>query len=779
MGCYQHSIYVPFSFLSILCEARIRNASSEQAKIELPNMFPHLPFQYRHLLRLLPVVLLGIAILFAQMVPAIAQSQPAAPAATAPAPTPSPATSLPSKVEDLLKLMADPDVQKWVAQQKAGTPVGAPAETAVQREELAFDAAFERVRHHLEAEAEAIPRFPAELGRLISTLEAELAGYGPLRVLLLIGFFIAAGFIVQWIFWRLTAGARRWMAVSSLHTTRSRLMNMAARLLYGTALVGSFALGSIGVFLAFAWPPTLRQIVLGYLMVVLIVRAAYVVLDFLLAPPKKALPTERPHFRVLPVSDQSSAYWTRKLTLIVGWFAFGFVTVSLLNSLGFPPASRLLVAYALGIVLLALGIEAVWHRPVYASVDAEEPANRRGRSWLLTLLFVTLWILWVASAMRLFWILAAIVALPAAIRAARRAVHNVLDPVIAEGGTSAGPSVIAAVVERGVRAALIIATILFVGNRIGLDYTAIAAQETMLTRLVRGALTAVIILLAADFVWQVVKTLIDQRIQEASKPGVPGTEAARRKDRVRTLLPIARNVLMIVVAVMAVLMALSSLGVEIGPLIAGAGIVGVAVGFGAQTVVKDVISGIFYLLDDAFRVGEYIQSGSYKGTVESFSLRSVMLRHHRGAVYTVPFSALGAIQNMSRDWAIDKITITITYDSDPELARKLIKKIGLELAQDPEFAASTIEPLKMQGIDEFGDSGMILRMKIKTKPGEQFAIKRRALKMIRQAFEENNIKLAVPTVQVAGEAEGKAAAAQAMLAKAKADAAAQAAAESG
>src|ERR671912_508311 len=141
-------------------------------------------------------------------------------------------------------------------------------------------------------------------------------------------------------------------------------------------------------------------------------------------------------------------------------------------------------------------------------------------------------------------------------------------------------------------------------------------------------------------------------------------------------------------------MALSALGVEIGPLIAGAGIVGVAIGFGSQTLVKDVFSGVFYLLDDAFRVGEYIQSGSYKGTVESFSLRSIKLRHHRGPVYTVPFGELGAVQNMSRDWVIDKFQINLTYDTDLEKARKLIKRIGQDLAEDPEFARQIIEPLK-------------------------------------------------------------------------------------
>ena len=122
--------------------------------------------------------------------------------------------------------------------------------------------------------------------------------------------------------------------------------------------------------------------------------------------------------------------------------------------------------------------------------------------------------------------------------------------------------------------------------------------------------------------------------------------------------------LAVLLATVAVLMVLSGLGVEIGPLIAGAGIFGVAIGFGSQTLVKDVISGVFYMLDDAFRVGEYIQSGSYKGTVELFSLRSVKLRHHRGPVFTVPFGALGAVQNMSRDWVIDKFMIRVPFDTD-------------------------------------------------------------------------------------------------------------------
>ena len=127
---------------------------------------------------------------------------------------------------------------------------------------------------------------------------------------------------------------------------------------------------------------------------------------------------------------------------------------------------------------------------------------------------------------------------------------------------------------------------------------------------------------------------------------------------------------------MAVLMALSALGVQIGPLIAGAGVIGVAIGFGSQTLVRDIISGMFYLLDDAFRVGEYIVSGTFRGTVEGFSLRSIRLRHHRGPLFTVPFGNLGAVQNLSRDWVIDKITFNVPFDTDVAKVKKIVKRVS-------------------------------------------------------------------------------------------------------
>ncbi|MBM3525340.1 MAG: mechanosensitive ion channel family protein [Alphaproteobacteria bacterium] len=242
--------------------------------------------------------------------------------------------------------------------------------------------------------------------------------------------------------------------------------------------------------------------------------------------------------------------------------------------------------------------------------------------------------------------------------------------------------------------------------------------------------------------------------RNAAAAASPG--AVRRLD---TLLPLLRKFLIVVLAVIVVLTTLSALGIEIGPLLAGAGIVGIAIGFGSQTLVKDIISGLFFLLDDAFRVGEYIESGRTRGTVESFSLRSVKLRHHRGALHTVPFGELRAITNYSRDWVIDKLTFGVTYDTDLDKVKKIIKQVSKELMADPELAPHILEPLKSQGVSEFGDFAIQLRLKIKTVPGEQFVIRRTIYDKLKKAFAASDVKFAFPTVTVesAGDAAGAAA----------------------
>jgi moderate conductance mechanosensitive channel len=271
----------------------------------------------------------------------------------------------------------------------------------------------------------------------------------------------------------------------------------------------------------------------------------------------------------------------------------------------------------------------------------------------------------------------------------------------------------------------------------------------------RPVLEAALTVVAAWVLWTAIGAIIDEKMPQAVRPGEADHAVPGSVSRLRTLLPLLRHAVLIIIVVAGAIDALERLGFNIGPLLAGLGIFGIAIGFGAQTLVRDVISGVFFLLEDAFRVGEYIESGNYKGTVEGFSIRSVRLRHHRGPVYTVPFGLLGAIQNQSRDWVIDKIMVSINFDSDLEKARRLIKQIGLDLQNDPEFAPLILQPLKMQGVENFGDHAVQIRAKMMTVPGEQFAIRRKAYAMIKKAFDENGIKF---PWQDAGEGEAATAA---------------------
>jgi small-conductance mechanosensitive channel len=199
---------------------------------------------------------------------------------------------------------------------------------------------------------------------------------------------------------------------------------------------------------------------------------------------------------------------------------------------------------------------------------------------------------------------------------------------------------------------------------------------------------------------------------------------------------------------MVVMIILSSLGVDIGPLLAGAGVVGLAIGFGAQTLVRDIVSGVFFLLDDAFRVGEYIDLGNVKGTVEKISIRSMQLRHHRGALNTVPFGEISYLTNYSRDWAIMKLEFRVTYDTDVALVKKIFKQINTELMANPEIAPNLIAPLKSQGVMSMEDSAMVIRAKFTAKPGEQFVIRREVYTRVQKAFEEAGIKFAHRQVTV-------------------------------
>lgn len=271
------------------------------------------------------------------------------------------------------------------------------------------------------------------------------------------------------------------------------------------------------------------------------------------------------------------------------------------------------------------------------------------------------------------------------------------------------------------------------------------------------SLDVMVILFFGYVIYHAVRIWIDNKIVEEGgddTPLAPGDEGgASSASRLATLLPLFRNFMLVVVAVSVIFSAFMEIGVNLSPLFASAGVVGLAIGFGAQTLVRDIFSGAFYLFDDAFRKGEYVDIGSVKGTVEKISVRSFQLRHHLGPLHTIPFGEIQVLTNYSRDWVMMKLPLRLTYDTDVEQVRKLVKKLGQQLLEDPEIGHTFLQPLKSQGVLEMQDSAMIVRVKFMAKPGDQWVIRKRVYQEIRDLFEREGIRFAhrEVTVRIASE----------------------------
>lgn len=237
----------------------------------------------------------------------------------------------------------------------------------------------------------------------------------------------------------------------------------------------------------------------------------------------------------------------------------------------------------------------------------------------------------------------------------------------------------------------------------------------------------------------------EERAEAGGEGGPPGGMGA---SRLATVLPLIRWVALGSIIGFTLLLAMSQAGVDIAPLLAGAGVFGLAIGFGAQTLVKDVVSGLFFLVDDAFRQGEYIDVGGTLGTVEKISIRSVQLRHHRGAVHTIPYGEIAKVTNFSRDWVIVKLKFTVPFGTDPNKVKKIFKTIGKDMEAMPEFKNDFMQPFKSQGVLEFDDVGIVLRGKFMARPGTQFMIRKEIFNRIHSAFAEAGIEFARREVRV-------------------------------
>jgi small-conductance mechanosensitive channel len=271
-------------------------------------------------------------------------------------------------------------------------------------------------------------------------------------------------------------------------------------------------------------------------------------------------------------------------------------------------------------------------------------------------------------------------------------------------------------------------------------------DERAWDRLTRVGRSTGITLFTAFVLWELFKYATEAymyRITQKNTPGGEGNQVAGSiAARFDTLMPMIRVTVATIIAIIAALVALDDLGVNTAPLLAGASVLGLAISFGSQALVKDIVSGIFYLADDAFRVGEYIHCGGAEGTVEGFTLRSIRLRHPNGQIQVIPFGDLGQIANYSRDWAAIKFNLRFARDTDLEKLREATKKVSADLMAEPDLKADILEPLKIHSVAEVADNALVVRFKLKTRPGSTGTVQDRALRHMLKNMPELGVAFA-------------------------------------
>lgn len=261
---------------------------------------------------------------------------------------------------------------------------------------------------------------------------------------------------------------------------------------------------------------------------------------------------------------------------------------------------------------------------------------------------------------------------------------------------------------------------------------------------VAGVVRILLILILAVGFWELGGVALGGVFRRAAER----SETARRAAQLRSLEPMTRSALRAVVAVFTGMIIISQAGVEIGPLIAGAGVVGIAVGFGAQTLTKDYLTGFSLILEDIVSVGDIVRIGDSGGLVETMALRTIRLRDFDGTLHVVPYSEPQTVHNLTKSFSYYVFDLPISYDSDIDAALALMRTVGAEMRSEPAFRDVILEAIEVVGVDKLGDSGVVLKARIKTQPVQQWSVGREYNRRIKLAFDKAGIEIPVPHLKL-------------------------------
>ena len=267
-----------------------------------------------------------------------------------------------------------------------------------------------------------------------------------------------------------------------------------------------------------------------------------------------------------------------------------------------------------------------------------------------------------------------------------------------------------------------------------------AGGRAFLRLIGRLALLAVIFAGALEFASLLIRRTMGNLVNAARDP--------RRAAQLRTLSPLLRGVVQAVILVFGLMMVLSELGVQVGPLLAGAGVAGIAIGFGAQSLVKDVLTGFFLIIEDIVSVGDTVRIATFKGEVESMTLRTIRLRDFDGSLHIFPYGEAQVIHNETKAFSYAVIDLQISYGSDADVALAAMAEVGADLRRDPDIGPKLLADMEVLGVENLKESGMQLRGRIKTRTGADSGVTREFNRRIKAAFDEKGIDISYPHMRL-------------------------------
>lgn len=559
--------------------------------------------------------------------------------------------------------------------------------------------------------------------------------------------------------WFLLAKWRRTIAAWQPAGALARTAHAAGFLLLHLLPVAAFAAGALSVVPFLDLDLRLRLVVVAAINAIVVGQAV-------LRPAHAALAPDAPRLWLadLPEKATRQAYvWLRRLMILA---LAGYFIVQIADLLQIPPNGRRLLVSFVGLATAALVVAFVLQaRAVVAAwLHGEASAGRIGavrrrlaEVWHVAALAgtVAIFAIWlfkeaipvefvvVSGLKTVLTLIVAGVAMVGTTNLLRRATES--DGIASQLSTGLLARARRYMIPIGVLLRLVIAVIAAVVIFEQWGFGAVEWLGSPAGRRFSSTAFGLAVIAALSVVaWEATNAAVERMLA----PAKGGAQSVARDRRLRTLQPLVRTTANITLAAIIVMVVLAELGVNIGPLIAGAGVVGIAVGFGAQKLVQDVITGVFILMEDTIAVGDVVDVGSHSGVVEALTMRSVRLRDLAGSVHTVPFSAVSSVINMTKEFSHFVLDVGVSYREDTDQVVEVLKAIDEEMRVEPEYAWRMLAPIEILGVDRFEESAVIVRARLKTRPIEQWTVGREFNRRMKKRFDALGIEIPFPHTTV-------------------------------